>query len=328
MKAEAVRYSFGPVPSRRLGRSLGINNIPPKTCTYSCVYCQAGRTTAMPVERHRFYEPGEIFQDVRTRLAEALSAAERVDYLAFVPDGEPTLDLNLGREIALLKDLGVPVGVITNSSLLWRPEVRSELGRADWVSLKVDSVREEAWRRINRPLASLRLTRILEGILAFAEKFTGELVTETMLVAGINDDEGTVEETADYLLRLRPRRAYLSVPTRPPCVRGTRAPLPEALNRAFQILAEKVGRVECLTGYEGNEFAFTGNAEKDILSITAVHPMREEAVRELLARAGEPPEALERMLERGDLAAAVHRGHTYYLRNFEPDRDPAKTESS
>ncbi len=251
-----------------------------------------------------------------------------MDYLAFVPDGEPTLDLNLGREITLLKDLGVPVGVISNASLLWLPEVRSELATADWVSLKVDSVRETTWRRINRPRSSLRLPLILEGLLAFAEKFAGELVTETMLVAGINDDEETVNETADFLRRLRPRRAYLSVPTRPPCVRGTHTPRPENFNRAFQIMTEKVGKVECLTGYEGSAFASTGNAEKDILSIAAVHPMLEEAVRELLARAGKPPAALERMLERGDLAAAVYQGHTYYLRNFEPGRTPAGTEAS
>ena len=131
--ASCVQYSYGPVPSRRLGRSLGINNIPAKACTYSCVYCQVGQTTQMRMERHFFYAPEDIFRDVQSRVARAKEAVERVDYLAFVPDGEPTLDVNLGKEIMLLKTLEVPVGVITNSSLLWRDDVRKELGMAVWV---------------------------------------------------------------------------------------------------------------------------------------------------------------------------------------------------
>src|ERR1019366_1004365 len=116
MTANNVRYSYGPVPSRRLGKSLGINNIPAKVCTYSCPYCQVGRTTQMHNDRRFFYEPQDIFRDVQSRLAKAKEASERVDYLTFVPDGEPSLDVNLGKEIILLKALEVPVGVITNSS--------------------------------------------------------------------------------------------------------------------------------------------------------------------------------------------------------------------
>jgi len=99
---------FGPVPSRRLGRSLGINNIPPKICSYSCVYCQLGRTLRMEIERRAFYEPEELIRAVRERVEELREGGERIDYLTFVPDGEPTLDSNLGEEIAALKDLGIP----------------------------------------------------------------------------------------------------------------------------------------------------------------------------------------------------------------------------
>jgi len=157
--------AFGPVPSRRLGRSLGINNIPPKVCTYSCVYCQLGRTIKMQVERRAFYEPEDILRDVQDKVEKAREAGESVDYLTFVPDGEPTLDINLGREIELLRPLGIKIAVITNSSLIWREDVREALMKADWVSLKMDSVREEVWRRINRPHGSLQLTSILDGAL-------------------------------------------------------------------------------------------------------------------------------------------------------------------
>ncbi len=111
VSARSVQYSYGPVPSRRLGKSLGINNISSKVCTYSCVYCQVGRTTLMQKERRSFYEPEDIFQDVQKRLARAKETSERVDYLTFVPDGEPTLDVSLGRDIMLLKSLKLPVGV-------------------------------------------------------------------------------------------------------------------------------------------------------------------------------------------------------------------------
>jgi len=323
MTASTVRYSYGPVPSRRLGKSLGINNIPAKVCTYSCVYCQVGRTTQMQNDRRFFYEPEDIFRDVQHRLAKAKKASERVDYLTFVPDGEPTLDMNLGKEIILLQALEVPVGVITNSSLIWRNDVREELGKADWVSLKIDTVQEAIWRQINRSDKAIQLPLILDGILAFAKTFAGKLVTETMLVKGLNDNDDCIEEVADFLQKLQPDAAYLSIPTRPPAEKWVRGPGEAVLNRAYQFFAEKMKRVEYLIGYEGNAFAFTGDIEKDLLSITAVHPMREEAVRTFLSRAGSSWEVINRLLAQGDLAEAKHDGHTFYLRRFAKDPEAA-----
>jgi wyosine [tRNA(Phe)-imidazoG37] synthetase (radical SAM superfamily) len=132
--------AFGPVPSRRLGRSLGINNIPPKFCTYFCVYCQIGRTDSRQVERHPFYEPQDIVKSVRKQVEKATKKGEPIDYLTFVPDGEPTLDSNLGYEIDLLKSLGIKIGIITNAPLAFREDVRADLMKADWVSLKIDSI--------------------------------------------------------------------------------------------------------------------------------------------------------------------------------------------
>jgi wyosine [tRNA(Phe)-imidazoG37] synthetase (radical SAM superfamily) len=278
--------AFGPVPSRRLGRSLGINNILPKICTYSCVYCQLGRTLKMQVQRQAFYEPGEIWSAVSDKVEKVRETGEAIDYMAFVPDGEPTLDINLGREIELLKRLSLPVAVITNASLIWRQDVRTDLMAADWVSLKVDAVEEVVWRRIDRPHGSLDLSSILEGFLAFARNYRGELVTETMLVAGVNDGQRHLKALAGFLARLQPDRAYLSIPTRPPAEPWARAPDEQVVNRAYHIVGKEVEQVEYLIGYEGNAFAFTGDVEEDLLSITAVHPMREDAVSTLLARAG------------------------------------------
>jgi wyosine [tRNA(Phe)-imidazoG37] synthetase (radical SAM superfamily) len=308
--------AFGPVPSRRLGRSLGINNIPPKICTYSCVYCQLGRTIGMQVSRHAFYEPEKVLQDVQNKVERAREAGEAIDYLAFVPDGEPTLEANLGREIELLKQLGLPIAVITNSSLVWRQDVREDLMGADWVSLKMDAVEDALWRRVDRPHGSLELAAILEGAIAFARAYEGELVTETMLVGGVNDGEQALGEVADFLACLQPAAAYLSIPTRPPAEEWVRPPGEAALNRAYQILGERVERVEYLIGYEGDAFAFTGDVEQDLLSITSVHPMREEAVSAFLARAGAEWAVVHRLVAQDQLVEAEYGAHKFYLRRL------------
>ena len=312
--------AFGPVPSRRLGRSLGINNIPPKVCTYSCVYCQLGRTVKMQVERRAFYQPEEILRDVEEKVRNAREVGESIDYLTFVPDGEPTLDVGLGQEIELLKPLGINIAVITNASLIWREDVQKDLMRADWVSLKVDSVSEDVWRRINRPHRALQLASILEGMLEFARAYEGELATETMLVEGVNDGDEHVREVADFLAELRPARAYLSIPTRPPAEEWAQPPNEKVINRAYQILGDRVDHVEYLIGYEGNAFAFTGNVEEDLLSITAVHPMREEAVKEFLARARADWSIVRKLLEQGQLVETEYEGNKFYMRKLQGAR--------
>ncbi len=307
--------AFGPVPSRRLGQSLGINNIPPKTCTYSCVYCQLGRTIKMRVERRPFYGPLEILRIACNKIWKA-EAGEPIDYLTFVPDGEPTLDINIGQEIELTKNLGIPIAVITNASLIWRQDVRGDLMKADWVSLKVDAVKEGIWQRVSRPHGRLTLASILEGALEFAEAYDGDLVTETMLIEGVNDGAKHIIGVADFLARLKPATAYLAVPTRPPAENWVRPPREAVINQAYQIFSEKVDQVELLTGYEGNAFAFTGNVEADLLSITAVHPMREDAVTGLLERAVTDWSVVDGLIARGKLVEMEYQGQRFYMRRL------------
>ena len=308
--------AFGPVPSRRLGRSLGINNIPPKVCTYSCSYCQLGHTIRMQVTRQSFYEPREIFRAVQNKVEKVKKAAGAVDYLTFVPDGEPILDANLGPEIEFLRPLGIKIAVITNGSLIWLRDVREDLMKADWVSLKIDSTREAIWRVLDRPHGALKLSLILDGMLEFAHSYGRELVTETMLVQGVNDGDRHLEEIAGFLTQLGPARAYLSIPTRPPAEGWVRAPDEEVINRAYQTLRERVDQVEYLIGYEGNAFAYTGDVEEDLLSITAVHPMREEAVSKFLIRAGSDWAVVQRLIDGGQLIETEYDGSSFYMRRL------------
>jgi len=308
--------AFGPVPSRRLGRSLGINNIPPKVCTYSCVYCQVGRTDTLQVERCPFYEPEDIFKSVRKQVKKVGKKGEPIDYLTFVSDGEPTLDANLGDEIDLLKSLGIKIGIITNASLIFREDVRADLMKADWVSLKFDSISKTSWRKINRPHRDLELGVILEGMLDFSKIFPGELVTETMLVQGIGIYVDILKEMADFLVRLNPAKAYLAIPTRPPAENWVHPPAPDGINVAFQVLREKLDQVEYLIGYEGNAFASTGNLEEDLLNITSVHPMRESAVGEFLKKAGADWSVVHQLIAQSKLVETEYEGQKFYLRSF------------
>ena len=300
--------TFGPVPSRRLGNSLGINNIPPKICSYSCIYCQLGRTKKIQVHRQEFYSIDEIIRSVEERL----ERVKNVDYLAFVPDGEPTLDMNLGKEIDALKQYGIRIAVITNSSLIWDEKVREELSKAEWVSLKVDAVSKEIWKKINRPHKALNLEKILNGI----KEFSKEFVTETMLINGVNDNKEELKKIADFLSAIEPKKSYISIPIRPPAEKWVRRASEQAINLAYHIFSERGISVEFLLGYEGNEFAFTGNVEKDLLSITSVHPMRKDAVEEFLRKAEADWSVIERLIKENKLIEIEYGGNKFYMRRL------------
>jgi len=316
MKNENKMIAFGPVPSRRLGQSIGINNIPPKICTYSCIYCQLGRTDNQKVQRESFYKPKEIKKAVKDKIKEARKRGEVIDYLTFVPDGEPTLDVNLGEEIELLKSSDIRIAVITNASLLWKKEVQGDLSKADCVSLKIDTVNENNWKKINRPHSSLNIGKVLSGLTEFSQDFRGELITETMLIKNINDNTKELEMISDFIEGLTPKKSYISIPTRPPAETWATPADEFDINMAYQVLKERGIDAEFLTGYEGNAFAFTGNVEEDLLSITSVHPMREEGVSNFLSKAKAGWGIIEKLIKEDKLIEVRYKGKKFYMRRL------------
>jgi wyosine [tRNA(Phe)-imidazoG37] synthetase (radical SAM superfamily) len=270
----------------------------------------------MLVCRDGFYPPKMILEHVRDRIEKVQAERDTIDYLTFVSDGEPSLDVNLGREIEKLGSLGIKTAVITNSSLIWREDVRRDLSKADWVSVKVDTVREDVWHRINRPHGNLDLQEILDGLLEFSKTYSGVLCTETMLVRGLNDDEEHAGEIARYISGIKPAIAYLSIPIRPTAVKGFQAPGEQAMNRIYQDFTKYLSRVEYLIGYEGNDFACSGDIEEDLLGIAAVHPMREDAVMDLLKRSGADDKIISRLTGEGKLTEVNHEGKRFYLRKY------------
>ena len=308
--------SFGPVPSRRLGKSLGINNIvSPKVCSYSCVYCQVGMTKNMSVTRQSFFDPEIIISEVSRHLGK-LSPEEQPDYLTFVSNGEPTLDINLGRSVRLLKKLGFPIAVITNASLLADTSVRDDLNEADWVSVKVDAADAETWQKINRPADKLKFDDHIDGVLRFAELYKGLLRTETMLCGGINDTDENITGVASIIRRISPGKAYISIPIRPPAEKNVLLPDADRLNLAWQMFTGEGIETELLTGFEGTETGFTGNIYEDILNITAVHPLREDALEELLAKNRADPGVVDSLLSQKLIRVSQYHGKKFYLRDF------------
>jgi wyosine [tRNA(Phe)-imidazoG37] synthetase (radical SAM superfamily) len=309
--------TFGPVPSRRLGRSLGVNNLgPTKCCSYSCVYCQLGGTRGRQCRRRAFVASETVVAAVAERVAECSRTGQGIDHITIVPEGEPTLDGNLGATIRGLRPLGIPIAVITNGSLLWRPDVRADLAAADVVSVKVDVRRHASWRRLNRPPHSLDIASVLWGILDFARDYRGELLTETMLVEGYNDDTAAVEGVTDFLVKVQPHRAYLAVPTRPPANRFVRPPPEQAVLNAYAIMTRQVRSVELLISEEDGPFGHGDDPERDLLGILAIHPMKESAVRVYLQEIDAPWDIVDHLLERGRLVRIEYQDVPFLLRRI------------
>lgn len=301
---------FGPIVSRRFGRSLGINTMARKHCSYSCVYCQVGSTPRTSIERVSLVSPSAVAAAVQERLIACAARGETIDYLSFVPDGEPTLDLDLGASIAAVKRFGIPVAVLTNGSLLWGRQVRSELGAADVVSIEIDTVDDETWRRIDRPPASLQLPAVLGGMRQFAREFRGALWTQTMLLRNVNDDSAAVDAIAGFVAEIHPGRAFLAVPTRPPA--DSRATPPDAttLLRAAAVFAARVPNVELLAHIAEDGFAARLTSASQLVDALAVHPMPEEVVR----RAGGTEVGADELLAEGTLQRIEYAGTVFLAR--------------
>ena len=228
-----MKYVFGPVPSRRMGRSLGVSPIPKKTCNYSCVYCQLGRTDKMTNERREYFPLEDILAEFDLHHKDN----ENYDVITIVGEGEPTLYSRLGDLIAELKKrTSKPVAVITNGALLYDENVRRELMQADIVLPSLDSCNEAMFKAVDRPYGLLKYDEIYKGLLAFTHEYKGQIYLEIMLMDGINDDEQSLSAFKSMLKELRYDRLYINTPVRPPAEDNIRACSKQAIERAVAML--------------------------------------------------------------------------------------------
>ncbi|RLD10324.1 MAG: radical SAM protein [Chloroflexota bacterium] len=268
-----MKYIFGPVPSRRLGQSLGIDTIPLKTCNWNCVYCQLGRSMPLINERREYIPREEILAEVK----QSLNAHQpgEIDWITFVGSGEPTLHSGIGwliREIKTISDL--PIAVITNGSLLYLPEIQEELMPADAVLPSLDAGCPERYRRINRPHPEITFERLLDGLVSFQRQYQGKLWVEVMLIKDTNDTESALEEIAAALKLIQPDEVHIVLPTRPPAETWVQPSGEEGLLRARAILGKVAQVIHPATG----SFDFSGseNLIDAIIGIITRHPMRED----------------------------------------------------
>lgn len=210
------KYIFGPICSRRLRYSLGVDIIPLKTCSFDCVYCQLGRTRFKTLERKEYFKAGEILSELKVALSN-LSPKTQIDYITFSGSGEPTLNSKLGKIIRGLKKItSIPIAVITNSSLLSNKRVRDDLLLADLVLPSLDVATDDCFQKINRPHTCLRLERMIEGLKALRREFKGKLWLEVMLVKGINDKKAEVKKLIQIIESIGTDKVQLNTVVRPP----------------------------------------------------------------------------------------------------------------
>lgn len=311
----ATTHIFGPVPSRRLGLSLGIDLIPAKTCTYDCLYCQVGKTTRKQTRRSAFRPVSEVLTELKGRLQEVTP-----DFVTISGSGEPTLYSRIGELIAGIRKVGgARVALITNGSLLWKEEVRRGITGADLILPTLCTASEETFRVIHRPSKGLYLKRIIEGMKRLRSDFRRDLFLEVMLLRGINDSEMELESLQRIIREISPDRIQLNTVVRPP---NDLAALPldsarmEAIKTFFGEKAEVIAPVRCLEGQVSAEpVAVT------MLEMARRRPVRIcDVVKSLNRPQGEVEAALKGLVRRGVLRCGEHAGEIYYYTRTEPEQ--------
>jgi wyosine [tRNA(Phe)-imidazoG37] synthetase (radical SAM superfamily) len=266
-KGKEMGRIFGPVASRRLGRSLGIDVIPYKTCSFDCVYCECGGTTDLSVERKDFYPAADILEELEARLSRM---NESPDILTLSGAGEPTLYSGMGELIRGMKDLsGIPVAVITNSSLISREDVRDELSLADIVVPSLDAAIPACFERINRPHPSIRLENIIDGLTRFIEGFTGEVRLEILLVEGYNTDIENLEGLRAIVSGLDLASIQLNTAVRPGTTGDAKALSRERLEEIRAMFGKRCEIVASVSSKAKHEDA---SASENILSMIERRP--------------------------------------------------------
>jgi wyosine [tRNA(Phe)-imidazoG37] synthetase (radical SAM superfamily) len=304
----AHRFVYGPVPSRRLGHSLGVDILPFKTCSLDCVYCQLGSTGTTTSRRRAYFSPRDVLAQVRA----VLDSGARVDHITFSGSGEPTLNRNLGRIIRGLKKMTtIPVAVLTNGTLLTRKDVRDDLLAADVVVPSLDAVPARLFKAVNRPHPSLDAARIVKGLARFRREFKGQIWLEVMLVKGVNDGPAHLRELRTAVAAIRPDRVQLNTVVRPPAEAAARPLSARELGRIRRFLA---GRTEVVADF-GAGRGPRGKTDLDE-AITAMVRRRPVTAGDISASLGrhrdEVLKAARRLLGAGDIKAVRHGRKTFY----------------
>jgi wyosine [tRNA(Phe)-imidazoG37] synthetase (radical SAM superfamily) len=305
----APKYIFGPVPSRRLGRSLGVDLVPYKTCTFDCIYCDLGRTTNKTTSRQSFVSSGEIQKELGLTLS---FLDQKPDFITLSGSGEPTLNTETGDIIRRIKEItAIPTAVLTNSSLLSLDEVRRNLSEADVVLPSLDAITPATFDYINRPHTSLGAKEIISGLIQFRRQYRGQIWLEILFCRGVNDGKKEIERFKEVIERIEPDRIQLNTPVRPPAEDFV---FPLTLGQLEEIrerLGEKAEIISEFAAPLGEEF----NSVKDteILNLIKRRPCTTEDISKALGlRIDEVAKHLDHLTKTGAIRYRMYEHRCYY----------------
>jgi wyosine [tRNA(Phe)-imidazoG37] synthetase (radical SAM superfamily) len=301
--ASSYKYLFGPVPSRRLGRSLGIDVTPFKTCSFNCVFCQCGCTTKLISERGEFVP----FEEVCAELEHWLKEDGAADCITFAGSGEPTLYSRLGELIAFIKArTTIPVIVLSNGTLLYRIAIRDELRQADRVKVSLSAWDNESFQQINRPAAGLTFEQLLAGEREFRQGFPGDLWVEVFIVEGVNDQPEQVQKIAAAVAGIRPNRIHLNTAVRPPAENGVQPVSKETLESFCDLFSP---RAEVIASFSAEAAPTCELSAEKVLDLIRRHPATAE---QLAQDFGTDCSTILALLEDSRVEKEVRQKETYY----------------
>ena len=310
--SQTPRYFYGPVPSRRLGYSLGVDLFPAKTCSFDCIYCQLGVCAHKTIRRLSCVD----MHVLRRQLSALLEKTEHIDYITLSGSGEPTLHKNLDEIIRTIKDVSknrYPVCVITNSSLLYRKKVRDELREADLIIPSLDAARVATFRTLNRPAPGLSLDKIIKGLIALRREYDKAIWLEVMLVAGVNDSPAEARALRRAIERIKPEKVQLNLPVRPSAAKAGIPPLDRI--QAIEKILNSVKGVEVVTDFKARHSMkkYPDYAEKSLLKLLSIRPVSEPDLRKISGLSRERlKKLLDRLEKKGTLRTETHGNQKYF----------------
>lgn len=301
-------HVYGPVPSRRLGYSLGVDIVPFKTCSLNCVYCQLGRTEAKKVKRQKYLDADTILDQVQ----KAIDRGQRIDHITFSGSGEPTLNIRIGKLIReIKKNTSIPVAVLTNGTLLSNRSVRNALRRADVVVPSLDAATQKIFERINRPHADLKISEVIQGLIQFRREFSGKIWLEILLVKGVNDSPDHLEKLKKAASKINPDRIHLNTVVRPPAEKNASPLSPQEMEKIRRFFGEKAEVIAAFDRHQDKPVSL--DLKEAILEMVARRPVTLEDMSGSLGKnKNELIKYCDILLKESKIHVVIHKGKKFF----------------
>ncbi|MCK4563285.1 MAG: radical SAM protein [Verrucomicrobia bacterium] len=300
-------HLFGPVPSRRFGRSLGVDLTPHKTCNFDCIFCQLGKTTIKTVERREYVPTGEVLEE----LGDWIESSGEADYITLAGSGEPTLHSKFGKVIEFARETsGIPVALLTNGTLLGNADVRAAASKANVVKLSLSAGTPDSFKYINRPHPDLSFEQVVDGMKTFREEFTGKLWLEVFMLWGVNSTQKEVSQIAELAKSIHPDRIQLNTAVRPPAESFVH-PMPK--EKLEQLVDQFTPKAEVIAEFSSDFFPSTQANEETILAMLQRRPCTAKEISTVLGlHPNEVSKYIGKLERTNQIQSTSAKGNPYY----------------